>query len=111
MNSNAHSGIKTFNEKEKIYTSSKWCFDTPGVVQPDQILHLLTTEELMKTIPKQIIQPQTFNLKPGMTIFIAGIGRLDFIESEHPNRPLRYGMILLLGRNVVANGLEVLTII
>lgn len=34
----------------------------------------------MLTLPKQLLQPKTFSLKPGCTLFIAGLGRLDFIE-------------------------------
>lgn len=29
--------IFPMNENEKVYDMSKWCFDTPGVVQPDQV--------------------------------------------------------------------------
>lgn len=32
-------GTTTFgiNENDKDYKNSRWCFDTPGVVQPDQV--------------------------------------------------------------------------
>jgi ribosome biogenesis GTPase A len=30
-------GILTLNEKSDRYKLSKWCYDTPGVVQPDQV--------------------------------------------------------------------------
>lgn len=29
--------IATLNEKSEKYANSRWCFDTPGVVQPDQV--------------------------------------------------------------------------
>ncbi|XP_044743956.1 nitric oxide-associated protein 1 [Chrysoperla carnea] len=90
MNPNAGTGLKTLNEKSEEYVKSKWCFDTPGVLQPDQFLHLLTTEEIMLTLPKQIIAPQTFSLKPKQTIFIAGLARLDVIESSCSSLPLRF---------------------
>ncbi|KAL1132191.1 hypothetical protein AAG570_010148 [Ranatra chinensis] len=57
---------------------SRWVYDTPGVLHKDQFLDLLTTEELKLTIPKKIILPRSFIMKPGWTIFIGGIARLDY---------------------------------
>lgn len=34
----------------------------------------------MLTLPKQVIQPRTFSIKPGNAIFIGGLGRLDYLE-------------------------------
>ncbi|KRT80381.1 50S ribosome-binding GTPase, partial [Oryctes borbonicus] len=72
-------GVK---ENEKIYATSKWCCDTPGVVQPEQLLHLLTAEELLLTLPKELLRPRTFCLHPGSTIFIGGLSRLDYLEGD-----------------------------
>lgn len=68
------------NESRKEFVHSKWCFDTPGVVQPDQLIHLLTTEELLLTLPKQLILPRTLCIKPKSSMFIGGLARLDFLE-------------------------------
>ncbi|XP_050303854.1 nitric oxide-associated protein 1 [Anthonomus grandis grandis] len=62
------------------YVHGKWCYDTPGVLHPDQILHLLTLDELRLTLPEEIIRPETFRIKPGMTMFIAGLARLDYVS-------------------------------
>lgn len=70
-------GIK---ENSEEYALSRWCFDTPGVIQPDQIIHLLTIEELLAAIPKEIIRPETFCVRPGTSLFIAGLARLDYLE-------------------------------
>lgn len=72
--------VLSIDENAKEYITSKWCFDTPGVVQPQQILNLLTTEELLLTIPKQMIIPRTFLIKPNMTLFLAGLGRVDYLS-------------------------------
>uniref|UniRef100_A0A023F778 Putative gtpase n=1 Tax=Triatoma infestans TaxID=30076 RepID=A0A023F778_TRIIF len=64
------------------FLKSKWFYDTPGVLHSDQILDLLTTEELMLTIPKKIIEPRTFLIRPGWSIFIAGLARLDYNEGD-----------------------------
>uniref|UniRef100_R4G3E1 Putative gtpase n=1 Tax=Rhodnius prolixus TaxID=13249 RepID=R4G3E1_RHOPR len=68
------------------FIKSKWFYDTPGVLHEDQILDLLTAEELMLTLPKKIIEPRTYLMKPGWTIFIAGLARLDFKNGDSPVR-------------------------
>ena len=68
------------DENAKEFKYGKWCFDTPGTIQPDQILHFLTTDELLKTLPKEIISPRTFVLHKGQTLFLAGMGRLDCLD-------------------------------
>ncbi|KAG5892537.1 hypothetical protein JTB14_011126 [Gonioctena quinquepunctata] len=72
--------VMGINEKHPDYVASRWCFDTPGVVQPDQIINLLTLDELMFTLPKELIRPKTFCVKPGTSLFIAGLARLDYLE-------------------------------
>lgn len=69
-----------FDESRPEYRESRWCYDTPGTLQQDQILDLLTTDELMVTLPEGIISPRTFILRPSETVFVAGMGRLDFVE-------------------------------
>ncbi|KAG4075871.1 hypothetical protein HA402_003697 [Bradysia odoriphaga] len=68
------------NEASDDYAKSKWCFDTPGVVHNESILNLLTTEELLLTLPKKMILPRTFVMKPGMSLFLAGVGRVDYLS-------------------------------
>ncbi|XP_024936849.1 nitric oxide-associated protein 1 isoform X2 [Cephus cinctus] len=70
------------DEKHPEFKSGHWCFDTPGVIQHDQFLHLLSTDELMLTLPKEIISPRSFVLHLGDTLFLAGLGRLDLIETS-----------------------------
>lgn len=71
------------NESEQKYEYSRWCYDTPGTIQKDQILDLLTTDELLLTLPQEIITPRTFMFRPKQTIFVAGMGRLDYLEGEY----------------------------
>lgn len=75
---------KKFGLDESLsdYKYARWCYDTPGTIQPDQILHFLTTDELLKTLPDKIISPRTFCLWPGQAIFIAGLGRLDILDAS-----------------------------
>ncbi|KAH0550783.1 nitric oxide-associated protein 1 [Cotesia glomerata] len=73
------SGKFGIDENDEFYKHGRWCYDTPGVIHPDQVLHLLTTDELLLTLPKEIISPRSFIFKPGQTLFLAGLGRLDLL--------------------------------
>lgn len=80
------SNVRGFDETQGEFVLGRWCYDTPGVVQQDQVVHLLTVDELMLTLPKQLIRPETFSLKPGYSLFIAGLARLDYINGENSIR-------------------------
>lgn len=71
------------DESRPEYKQSRWCYDTPGTIQADQILNLLTTDELSLTLPQEIITPRTFMFRPKETVFVAGMGRLDYLEGEY----------------------------
>lgn len=62
-----------------------WCHDTPGVHTSDQILDLLTIDELNLLNPRWIISPKSFVLTLGSTMFLAGIGRMDYIAKHGDN--------------------------
>ena len=87
FNINLESSPKSPREKKLIdpdnpvFAKGKWCYDTPGSVSEDQILNLLTQGEVRKTIAESLpIQPRSFTLKLGYTLFIGGLGRLDVLE-------------------------------
>lgn len=78
--------ISLINSGIPEFEQGRWCFDTPGVLHRDQILDLLTAEELLLTIPKKLITPRTFLLYPGMTLFIACLARLDYTSGDRSIR-------------------------
>ncbi|KAL9851154.1 nitric oxide-associated protein 1 [Geothlypis trichas] len=63
---------------------ARWCFDTPGIVKEDCVLNLLTEKEVKLVLPSHAIVPRTFILKPGMVLFLAALGRIDYLEGEKP---------------------------
>lgn len=98
--SHSHSGgyagkILTLNEHEERYAKSKWCFDTPGVMIEDQILQRLTTDEIIKVLPREMIRARVFFMKPGMSLFIGGLARLDFLDVPRLTRAIVYASIKL----------------
>ncbi|KAM7342354.1 nitric oxide-associated protein 1 isoform 2-T2 [Cochliomyia hominivorax] len=74
--------ITTFNERSKEYEKAKWLYDTPGVLHPQQITNLLTSQELQQIQPKHMISPRSYRLKTGLSLLVGGLGRLDFIKSD-----------------------------
>lgn len=69
------------DENDPQFKTSKWLYDTPGVVHPDQSINLLTTEELMMTLPTTVMKPRTFSLRPLQTLFVGGLGRIDCLRT------------------------------
>ncbi|XP_058694729.1 nitric oxide-associated protein 1 [Poecile atricapillus] len=63
---------------------ARWCFDTPGIIKEDCVLNLLTEKEVKLVLPSHAIVPRTFILKPGMVLFLAALGRIDYLEGKKP---------------------------
>ncbi|KAM3613153.1 uncharacterized protein V6R79_021618 [Siganus canaliculatus] len=66
----------TFNEIKDAH----WLFDTPGIMKEHDILGLLTEQEVMSVVPSQAVVPRTFVLKPGMSLFVGALARIDFLQ-------------------------------
>ncbi|NXQ97201.1 NOA1 protein, partial [Sagittarius serpentarius] len=89
-----HSPKKREEREEFTYNEVKdarWCFDTPGIVKENcvvqfilQVLNLLTEKEVKLVLPTHAIVPRTFILKPGMVLFLAALGRVDYLQGEKP---------------------------
>ncbi|XP_076439577.1 nitric oxide-associated protein 1-like [Babylonia areolata] len=65
-------------ERFKMY----WCNDTPGVVNPEQIINLLEPEELRTLLPRTKVIPQCLVLRPGQVLFVTGMGRIDYVQGN-----------------------------
>ncbi|XP_037235008.1 nitric oxide-associated protein 1 [Falco biarmicus] len=63
---------------------ARWCFDTPGIIKENCVLNLLTEKEVKLVLPTQAIIPRTFILRPGMVLFLAALGRVDYLQGEKP---------------------------
>jgi hypothetical protein len=78
------------NPAEPEFLQGKHCHDSPGTVSRDQIINLLTTEEISRTLASTPLHPRTFLLKLHQTVLLGGLGRLDYIEGpeERATHPL-----------------------
>ncbi|XP_060935007.1 nitric oxide-associated protein 1 [Limanda limanda] len=59
-----------------------WLYDTPGVMKDNDILSLLSEQEVRSVVPTSAIVPRTFVLKPGMSLFVGGVARIDFLQGQ-----------------------------
>ncbi|KAM3866927.1 nitric oxide-associated protein 1-like [Diretmus argenteus] len=61
---------------------ARWLFDTPGIMKENDVLSLLTESEVKLLVPSQAIVPRTFVLKPGTSLFLGALGRIDYLQGE-----------------------------
>lgn len=57
-------------------------YDTPGVINPEQVSNILTFHELRECMPKRQIQPITFRVQRGQCLLLGGLARLDFVGGD-----------------------------
>jgi len=55
-------------------------FDTPGLILPNQLTTMLTTEELGDAVPKKRSQHVTIRLGEGKSVLLGGLARINFLE-------------------------------
>ena len=56
--------------------------DTPGIMSDNQLSARLTPKDLQLVSPKKSLKPATYQLLPGNTIFLGGLGRIDYLKGE-----------------------------
>ena len=59
-----------------------WLHDTPGAINKQQLINLLTPKELKMVSATKAIKPRTVILKPGQTLFLGGLARLDYTTGK-----------------------------
>ncbi|XP_040579418.1 nitric oxide-associated protein 1 isoform X1 [Lepeophtheirus salmonis] len=83
---------KRLNPKSHDFADGRWFYDTPGTVSHDQVINLLTQEELQTILPQHTIQPRSFLIRIGQSVLLGGIARLDVVQGpditkfRHPLR-------------------------
>lgn len=63
--------------------ANTFLIDTPGIQSPTQLTNFLTPEEIKMTIPLKKIKPFTLQkFKPGYSLFIGGLVRIDILSGQ-----------------------------
>lgn len=60
-------------------------YDTPGIVNEDQITHLLNPNDIKKVIPQSELRPMVYQLNCDQTLYFGGLARLDYISGQQAN--------------------------
>jgi ribosome biogenesis GTPase YqeH len=72
----------TLDKIEIPLDDGSYIYDTPGIIHCHQMAHYLTDKNLKYVSPKKEIKPKTYQLNPEQTLFLAGLGRFDFIAGN-----------------------------
>lgn len=57
-------------------------YDTPGIINENQMTHLLAPEDIKKVVPQGELRPMGFQLNSLQTLYFGGLGRIDYLEGE-----------------------------
>lgn len=57
-------------------------FDTPGIINRNQMAHYVSPKELKLTFPTKTVKPKVFQLNDQQTLFFGGLARLDYVSGE-----------------------------
>jgi ribosome biogenesis GTPase A len=62
-----------------------YLYDTPGVINQDMVLNYLTPKDWKILTPPHKITPQHYRMRPGKSIFLGGLARIDYVDNvvEH----------------------------
>jgi len=55
-------------------------YDTPGILNRYQLINYLTPQEVQLTLPSRPIKPANYFIMPGKSLFLGGVGRIDYVE-------------------------------
>lgn len=72
----------TLDKIEIPLDDGKQLVDTPGIIHPDQMAHVLPADALKYVAPQKEIKPRTFQLNEQQTIFLGGVARFDYVRGD-----------------------------
>lgn len=57
-------------------------YDTPGIINDNQITHFIDFEDIKKVIPQTELKPMIYQLHSDQTLYFDGLGRIDYVKGE-----------------------------
>ncbi|MDO4912422.1 MAG: ribosome biogenesis GTPase YqeH [Lactobacillus sp.] len=70
----------TLDKIEIPLDNGHFLVDTPGILTKNQLATKLDMKDLDLIAPKKPLKPATYQLLPGNTIFLGGLGRIDYLK-------------------------------
>lgn len=96
----------TLDEIKIPLDNGHYLVDTPGIISKNQLASKLTAKDLDKITPKKPLKPITYQLMPGQTLFLAGLGRFDFVSGESTSFTIYAARNLFIHRTKTENADE-----
>jgi len=75
------------SDNVKPSITSRWVFDTPGIINTSQLINYLTKAELDQVLPNGLIRPHFLSLRPGKSLIISGLIQIDCVSID-ANKPV-----------------------
>ncbi|MBA1395148.1 ribosome biogenesis GTPase YqeH, partial [Lactobacillus sp. XV13L] len=72
----------TLDKIEIPLANGHYLVDTPGIMTANQLATRLDAAELAVVSPQKPLKPATYQLRPGNTLFLAGLGRVDYLQGD-----------------------------
>lgn len=72
----------TLDKIEIPLDNGHFLIDTPGIMTANQLATHISPKDLEIISPKKPLKPATYQIKPGNTLFLGGLGRIDFLKGE-----------------------------
>lgn len=82
---------------------SNYLYDSPGIVNPHQMAHLVKDEDLKVIIPKSELKPINFQLDDQQSLYFAGLARMDFIKGKHTSFTCYFPKLIKIHRTKLEN--------
>lgn len=57
-------------------------YDTPGIINENQMTHIISLKDIKKVIPQSELKPIVYQLQSKQTLYISGLARIDYIKGE-----------------------------
>lgn len=73
-------------------------YDTPGVINRQQLTHYLSKQDIKTITPTKEIKPRVYQLNDGQTLFVGGLIRIDFIKGNRQSFVLYFSNALDIHR-------------
>lgn len=73
----------TLNLIEIPLDESSVLYDTPGIINEDQMTHFISMKDIKKIIPQTEMKPMIYQLQAEQTLYIGGLARMDFLRGEN----------------------------
>lgn len=93
----------TLDKIEIPLENGHFLVDTPGIMSQNQLASHLGAKDLAAISPQKPLRPATYQLKPGNTLFLAGLGRIDFLKGKPTSFTVYAARSLYLHRTKTVN--------